>query len=106
MVTLTVVDVLCFRLIGRDCLSSSFSWPSAGGEGFVPFVVALCLVAVAIVILVGPGRHLLEVVLLKSLPNDVDVDVAFARGYFVSQSGVVVGPPLFAAAAAAGWIPA
>lgn len=66
------------------------------------FVVAVCLVVMAIVVvIVAPGRHLLEVVLLKSLPNDVDV--AFARGYVVSPSGFVAPPPF---AAAAGWIPA
>lgn len=73
------------------------------------FVVALLAVAVAVaIVIVVPGRHLSEVVLLKSLPKDVDVDVAFAHEYFVSRSGVVVAPPLFvaAAAAAAGWIPA
>lgn len=73
------------------------------------FVVALCLVAgTGAIVIVVPGRHLLELVLLKSLPKDVEVDVAFAHEYFVSRSGVVVAPPLFvvAAAAAAGWIPA
>lgn len=62
------------------------------------FVVEVYLV---VVVIVAPGRHLLEVVLLKSLPNDVDV--AFARGYVVSPSGFVAPPPF---AAAAGWIPA
>lgn len=69
----------------------------------VRFVAAVCLVLVAIVVvIVVPGRHLLGVVQLNSLPNDVDV--AFARGYVVSQSGFVAPPPF--AAAAAGWISA
>lgn len=108
MAVLTVV-VPCFCPIGGDrwglvrlSSSSSFSWYSAV-EVFVRFVVAVYLAVVAIVVvIVMPGRHLLEVVLLKSLPNDVDVDVAFARGYFVSPSGLVATPPF----AAAGWIPA